>query len=119
MKTLKDLIEKHPQGIMARIFSNVSKTSEHGDPVYCKFCKKEKSEVLEPNTEKIILLDCQCERHYKMLKEFVTANIEWINSPDDRNKEVPSYQGRERTHKECVEKAYDEYLQMTNSAKEI
>lgn len=75
-----------PGSFMHRLNEGLKPSGE-----FCLFCGGEKNEFISPVTERIKLLDCDCERDYEMLKDFLDANKEWLNNSDNLPTNIINY----------------------------
>jgi len=80
---IKDII---PGSFMHRSNQGIKPSGE-----FCLFCGGEKSEFTSPITERIRLLDCECERNFGMLKDFLDANRAWLSNPGNLPKDFIDY----------------------------
>ena len=81
---------------------NLSLTGEVNDPIYCVFCFKEKYEYHNPETNRITVLDCECEKRYNIMKNFI-----------DKNKECILYPSKfSRSHAKFIQETNKQYLEL-------
>jgi hypothetical protein len=82
--------------------------------VFCIFCGSEKKGFDDPKHGKKIL-ECECERHFQMLRIFLNANSFWLSGAATIPAEVNSFGGdkqRQNHHKKFVIKAKVEFEKM-------
>jgi hypothetical protein len=74
MQTIKSKIPS----FLKKCLDGIALSSVHNIAQYCQFCGAEKSEFMDPRTERIALLECECERRYSMLQDYVRSITEQI-----------------------------------------
>ena len=77
---------------------NICKSSEIGDAQFCPYCGIEKKAFMDPIADNynppgkhVEIVDCKCERRFKMLTEFLEINWEWLNWPHKPVLTVPDF----------------------------
>jgi|GEM_PF-4464944 hypothetical protein len=90
-----------------RCQKNILNSSDMGRPEFCRFCGVEKKVFLNPlaedmvkNQKSVEVLDCECERRFRHLKDFLEANFEWLEYPRSVPKLVPDRGGESNYHRE-------------------
>lgn len=75
-----------------------------------------------PGQKSTVILECECERKFKMLANFLEANKEWQNYPHSKPKNVPNYgvgpnaEERQRAHFALVMRVEQEYQAMVGKS---
>lgn len=118
--TLKGALKK--TSFLQRCWDGIMNSSQVGEAQFCVYCGDEKKVFLNPLADEFIknqahveLVDCECEQRFKMLKEFLEINYEWLNYPGKVPTLVPDYGGcenkdeRRMQQKEFVMRAKREY----------
>lgn len=109
--TINNIRKIIPGSFMEKAQKGLTKTGKNGKAVFCHFCNDEKYEFWDPRTEKIKILQCKCEKHYDMLREFLDANVDWIVKPDNLPDNVIKYQDKDN-HLRLVQNIRAKYEQM-------
>ncbi|MCP4986585.1 MAG: hypothetical protein GY928_11185 [Colwellia sp.] len=109
--TIKNIKQIIPNSFLDRTTKGTTPTGKYNKAVYCSFCSKEKNEFLDPRTSRIIVLECECEKTFAMLREFLDANVDYITRPDSLPDNVIKYRDKDR-HINFVAKAREHYEQM-------
>lgn len=81
-------------GFLKTCLESIESTSANGPAgaMFCLFCGQEKIAFINPMPGMgVEILECECERHFKMLEEFLAVNYEWIAYPDKKDKTIPNY----------------------------
>ena len=99
-----------PGSFLLKCYQGISSTEDSGNPQYCMFCGDTKNEFLDPRSGRIIVLECDCERQFRMFEKFLYANVDWLNNPDSLPNDVVKYKDyHKELHIEAVIKAKTSY----------
>jgi hypothetical protein len=112
MKKISDVLGG--KRFLSKCLKGLFLTSEHGKAEYCLYCGIEKHAFHDPITDRIYVLECECEKRFKSLGEFLKINVEWLNEPAKANKTIPNYSTPEAREAQMnfVRRVRQEYDQM-------
>lgn len=115
-----------------RCWKSILPSSEVGEAQFCIYCGDEKKVFLNPlavdnikNQRGVELVECECEHWFKVLKEFLDINFEWLEYPRTIPKIVPDYGNcenkdeRRMQQKDFVLRAKREYDGMVEKRERI
>lgn len=86
MMTIVNINKIIPGSFMQRLNEGI-KSSDR----FCMFCGDEKKDFVSPITGKHTKLQCDCERHYEMLGQFLEDNSAWLINPGNLPSDVINY----------------------------
>ena len=65
-------------GALGKCMRGLSKSTDHSDGEFCPFCGTVKWEFINPNDGRLKLLDCDCEKYFKMINAILHNNGIWL-----------------------------------------